>query len=211
MPSIDYVPEFYRKHFGTHANTIFDIGSRDGHDAKFMSDELNAKSVYIFECHPECFYRISKEYPQFNNINIAVSNFVGKSSFNAVYTNDIEMGVSSLKDRLDDWYVVRNAAKVEVNVSTMKNLIEQYNIPTPIDMVKIDVEGCSYEVLEGFGEYLKDVKMFHMEVEEVAIWEGQKLVEDVIKIMSDNDFILIDNRYYGTNVADHIWINKKYL
>lgn len=211
MPSIDYVPDFYRKYFGDTAAIVFDIGSRDGDDAYYMSKELNATDVYIFECHPECFYRIQKKYPDFHNIEVAVSNFVGKSTFNAVLTNDIEMGVSSMKDRLDDWYIVRNTSKVTVNVSTIKDLIEEHSIVTPIDMVKIDVEGCSYEVLEGFGEYIKDVKMFHMEVEEVAIWEGQKLVEDIIGIMSDNGFKLVDNRYYGTNVADQIWINKRFL
>lgn len=211
MPSIDYVPDFYRKYFGDTANTVFDIGSRDGDDAYYMSKELSARDTYVFECHPECFYRIQKKYPDFHNIEIAVSNFVGKSTFNMVLTNDIEMGVSSMKDRLDDWYVVRNTNKVAVNVSTMSNLIKKYNIATPIDMVKIDVEGCSYEVLEGFREYLKDVKMFHMEVEEIAIWEGQKLVEDIIGIMSNNGFKLVDNRYYGPNVADQIWVNKRFL
>lgn len=211
MPSVDYVPDFYRKYFGETASIVFDIGSRDGDDANFLCEELNATDVYIFECHPECFARIQSKYPSFHNINIAISNFIGQSSFNAVYTNDIEMGVSSMKDRIDNWYDIRNASRITVDVSTMENLIEQYSIQTPIDMVKLDVEGCSYEVLEGFGEYIKDVKMFHMEVEEVSIWEGQKLVDDVIKLMSDNNFRLVDNRYYGENVADHIWVNNRFI
>jgi FkbM family methyltransferase len=211
MPSIDYVPDFYRKYFGDTANTVFDIGSRDGDDAKLLSDQLKVKNTYIFECHPECFKRIDEKYPEFNNIRIAVSNFTGQSIFNAVYTNDIEMGVSSMKDRNDDWYDVRNADRITVNVDTIKNLIDFYKIPRPIDLVKIDVEGCTFEVLEGFEQYLDEVKMFHMEVEEVAIWQGQHLFDEIISLMINHDFVLVDNRYYGPHSADHVWINKRFM
>lgn len=211
MTSIEYVPELYKKYVGPSANTIFDIGSRDGNDANHLSNELDAKNVYIFECHPTCFYRIKEKYPNFKNIKIAVSNYTGSSSFNAVMTDDIELGVSSLKDRNDDWYTSRNVEKVTVQVDTIFNLINKHKIQIPIDLVKIDVEGCSYEVLEGFSSYIKEVKMFHIEVEEFQIWENQKVAEDVSQLMEKNDFVLVDNRYFGERVSDQLWVNKRFI
>jgi FkbM family methyltransferase len=210
VPDINYLPSLYKEYIDSPSPTVFDIGSRDGDDAHFMAESLGASNVYIFECHPTCFYRIKNKYPQYNNIKIAVSNFTGESTFNSVMTNDIELGVSSLKDRYDDWYKVRDVNKITVNVDTMKNLIDKHNIELPIDLVKIDVEGCSYEVLEGFGEYLQQVKMIHVEVEEYQIWEEQKLASDVSTILTDNGFKMVDHRYYGHQVADDVWVNLRY-
>ena len=211
MPDINYLPGLYKQYVSKTADVVFDIGSRDGDDANFMAESLKASNVYIFECHPTCFYRIKNKYPQYNNIKSAVSNFTGESTFNSVMTDDIEMGVSSLKDRNDNWYEVRNVQKITVQVDTMKNLIESNNIKRPIDLVKIDVEGCSYEVLEGFEEYLEDVKMFHIEVEEQQIWEEQKLVSDVSSLLEGAGFVLVDHRYYGPGVADTVWVNRRYM
>lgn len=211
MTSIDYLPELYKKYFSEKASVIFDIGSRDGDDANFLAETLNADEVYIFECHPECFKNISQKYPHFNNINLAISNFCGKSTFNAIYTNLGEMGISSLRNRNDDYYTSRDTRTVEVEVSTIKNIMEQYNINSNVDLCKIDVEGCTYEVLEGFEDKIKKINMFHLEVEEVQIWNGQKTSAEVSEFMRDNNFLLIEDKRFAQHSLDLVWINKDVL
>jgi len=211
MTTIEYLPDLYRKHVGEKANIIFDIGSRDGNDAAFLSEELSCSQTYVFEAHPECYKYIKENHPQLNVFHVAVSNFTGTTEFNAIYTNLLEAGISSMRDRNDNYYTNQDTRKIEVNTDTMNNLIDKIKIKTEIDLVKVDVEGCSYEVLMGFGEKIKSIKMIHIELEEVQYWKDQKLAHEVMQILKDNDFILIDQKYFTENSVDQVWLNKKYL
>ena len=81
-------------------------------------------------------------------------------------------------------------------------------------MVKIDVEGATYQVLHGFGEMLKETKIMHIETETYPFFQGQKLHDEVVKFLLDNNFTMID--LGGVNIIgdnkqyDSVWINNKY-
>jgi hypothetical protein len=80
---------------------------------------------------------------------------------------------------------------------------------TEIDMLKIDVEGNTYEVLEGFGYHLDKVKSIHLEAEHTPVWKGQKLYADIEKYLIDRDFIPVELKI-GFPQSDSVWINKNY-
>lgn len=207
MNKLQYLVDIYQDKLGDTAKTIFDIGSRDGRDAKFLSDSLNSESVYTFEANPDCHSLIQGTYPQFNNIYGAISNYQGESTFNMVVSSDWEaVGTSSLKDRNDNWYEDKSK-KINVPVNTIKNIIEDQNITEMIDLVKIDTEGCSFEVLEGFGDKISNVKLFHVENETFAYWEGQKLANEVGELLSKKGFVLLHSYNFGVNSVDEVWIN----
>ena len=79
--------------------------------------------------------------------------------FNVFPINYKDTGWSSIcgEGRIDTM-----AAKVRA--IRMDKFMEQNNIDK-IDFLKIDVEGCSYEVLEGFGNRLADVNCIQLEAE----------------------------------------------
>jgi FkbM family methyltransferase len=52
------------------------------------------------------------------------------------------------------------------------------------DLVKIDVQGAEYEVLEGFGAYLDTVLAIELESHFYPIYEGQRLLADLISLLS---------------------------
>ena len=52
-----------------------------------------------------------------------------------------------------------------------------------IDLVKIDVEGATYEVLESFGSDINKLKFIHLEAEYVQFWQNQKLYSDVSNLL----------------------------
>ena len=81
------------------------------------------------------------------------------------------------------------------------------NLNAP-QIVKIDVEGCSMEILESFGKYLKDIEIIHIETEEKEYFKGQHLEEQVFKYLEDNGFKKI-MFYYVPNFFQHdsVWIN----
>jgi FkbM family methyltransferase len=59
---------------------------------------------------------------------------------------------------------------------------EILDAPHP-DMIKIDVQGCEYEVLEGFGEHMNTTIAVELESHLYPIYEGQKLVHDIISLL----------------------------
>ena len=92
----------------------------------------------------------------------------------------------------------------------MDTFMEQNNIEK-IDFLKIDVEGCSYEVLEGFGRRLIDVNCIQVEAEHgtdnfPADWILFDKIEELLK---SNNFELVDfNRCVGMKQSDSLWIQK---
>jgi FkbM family methyltransferase len=207
MNKLQYLVDLYKNKLGDTAKIIFEIGSRDGKDAKFLSDNLNSEFVYTFEANPDCHSLIQETYPQFNNIYGAISNYQGESTFNMVVSSDWEaVGTSSLKNRNDNWYEDKSK-KINVPVNTIENFIEDQGISEMIDLVKIDTEGCSFEVLDGFGKKINHVKLFHIENETFAYWEGQRLANEVGEFLNKKGFLLIHSYNFGENSVDEVWIN----
>lgn len=207
MSQLKCVVDSYQKYFGAKANTIVEIGSRDGHDSLYLLKKLSADKVYTFEANPYCYKIIQKNYPFFNNIQGAVSNFSGTASFNIVNSaNWEEVGTSSLRDRTDSWYD-NKSSKIMVDVSTMKDYINKYKMPSVLDIVKIDVEGCSFEVLEGFEDLIFTVKLFHIENETFAYWKDQKLSSEVSALLKSKGFVKDYEEMFGANSVDEVWVN----
>lgn len=207
MSNLECVVNTYNKYFGPKATTVIEIGSRDGKDAYYLYTMLNAHKAYTFEANPLCHQLINQTYPEFHNISGAVSNFSGRGDFNAVDSLNMDMvGTSSLRNRNDDWYDDK-AKKITINIDTMYNYIINNNITPPFDVVKIDVEGCSYEVIEGFGTFINAVKVIHVENETIAFWEDQKLAADVGKLLTSLGFIKDYEEWFGENSVDEVWVN----
>lgn len=211
MSDLSAFINIYKKYFGNNANTIVEIGSRDGVDSFYLSTHLNSNKVFIFEPNPDCYQLIKQSYPQFNTFDIAISNFSGVSTFNVVRSQDWEaVGTSSLRDRNDNWYDDK-AEKIIVSVATMEELISRYEMPLPIDVLKLDVEGCTYEVLEGFGKYLQQIKSMHIETETYEFWKDQKLDSDIRNFLESNGFILSSAENFGEYSLDEIWVNGSFI
>ena len=186
--------------------SLFDIGSRDGDDANYIASKLNIKEVFIFEPIPDSAHRIASKYPHFNVAQLAISDNDGESDFNAINHNNIEeRGISSLRDRPDGVYVGRSD-KINVKVNRFDTWYK-INKRGTVDLVKLDVEGCTYEALKGFGEILKKVKIMHLETESFAYWEGQHLKTEVESLMAPH-FKLVYELHVGGFQYDQVWVNK---
>jgi FkbM family methyltransferase len=202
------VEPIVRNAFRRGYTNFFEIGCRDGDDANYVTEHLGIKNVYCFEPNPRLFSEIKLKYPSFNVYPFAISDYDGEASFNAIrgdYGLDIQ-GVSSLKKRTDDLYEGKIDV-ITVPVLKFSSFIEQNNI-SHIDLVKIDVEGLTLEVLQGFGKYLNKTKMIHLEAEHHQYWEGQYLYKDIKQFLRSNFIEIYDSGVSSLNQSDHIWINK---
>lgn len=93
----------------------------------------------------------------------------------------------------------------------MKTLCKDYNLEF-IDVIKIDVEGATYEVLKGMGDLLSTIKIMHIETETIQYFQGQKLHQEVIELLEENNFSMIDSTSCSIGSGaqcDSVWINNR--
>jgi FkbM family methyltransferase len=204
----------YRKYFGKEANTIVDIGTRDGDDANWLKERLHATKVIAIDASPSAFELTKERYPWMEVHHVAVSDYEGETKFQQVISDDIsEVGCSSI---YADKVVNNERFKGKVNeitvpVTRMDSLVRE-NTTGLLDLVKVDVEGFTWEVLNGFGLRLRDVKMFHLETDHIKTQPNHKSPEEIAAFMEANDFFLVDKSYeWGPGIEDQIWINKDYV
>jgi FkbM family methyltransferase len=202
----------YRKFFGDTASIIVEVGTRDGDDANYLSNVLNGEYVIAIDANPVAVDLTRSRYPWMNVIFAAASDKEGTVTFNQVNSPNKEvMGTSSIfsKDK-----------SVSPSPQEYEGLISQIEVPTTrmdtilkdhasIDVIKIDTEGYTWQVLQGFGDRLKDVKLFHLETEQSSVHEDHVTTEKVVEFMQANGFVLVDTSHeWGWLIQDQVWINK---
>ena len=211
---LESVVTMYRKHFGAEANVIVDIGTTDGDDAEYLFRKLYATTAIAIDANPDAVSLTKNKYPWMTVIYSAVTEKEGPVEFNKVIGNEIEFtGTSSIfnKDKSIDPPADFYKGKVQtitVPANRMDTILASENITGPIDVVKIDTEGYSWQVLQGFGERLKDVKLFHIETEKVQVHDDHVLSDQIVEFMRSNGFVLVDTSYeWGWSIEDQIWVN----
>lgn len=181
--------------------SIFEIGSLNGNDAAILENRYKTNNVTIFEAHPVFFEKIKASYPNFKVFNYAGSNTDGEISFNGVSDTERRIGTSSVLDRNGIDY-----NKYTVMAKRPETFINDNNIES-IDLLKIDVEGLSYELLSGFGKKLNIIKSIHIENEHVPVWKNQKLYTDVEKLLLENNFVLVSIKAAFPQ-TDSVWFRR---
>ena len=81
-------------------------------------------------------------------------------------------------------------------------------------MIKIDVEGATYEILNSMGDILKTIKIMHIETESYPFFKNQKLHDVVADYLSEKGFSMIDmTRVMIADGYQHdsVWVNNDFL
>lgn len=204
----------YRKFFGDTANTIYDIGTRDGHDAKYLKDQLNGDRVTAIDANPKAVQKTHENYPEFDVVYTAISDYVGTTTFQQVdHEREDYVGCSSIyAEKLTRESDFNGAVtEITVPVTTMKSIINAVHKPDDIiDLIKVDIEGYTWEFLIGLGSYLNRVKCLHLETEKDSTHPNHKNSGLIADYMNFNGFYLADKSYeWGWFIEDQVWINKE--
>lgn len=208
---LDPAVDAYRKYFGDTANTIFDIGTRDGDDAEYFRQKLNGSKIYAFDANPLAVEETKKRYPNFNVVGVAMSNYNGKTKFIQIVSEDKDLEGCSSFVNIHNTSGRGSQYEIDVDVVRMDTFLNDVKIDS-VDVIKIDTEGFSYEVLEGMGSAIHNVKLLHIETEVFNRHPGHRNNEDIKKFMLEKDFTLVDVSYeWGPTVEDQVWINNKLI
>lgn len=203
----------YIKYFKTQPASILEIGSRDGNHAEHLRSLANIEpsSVFLIEPHPQSFKTMIAAYPAFTSFQLAISDKPGVVNFNAipdVYNIHI-MGTSSLLPVVDDptWRSHPPPTWIKVLAITGETLLQLIN-RFELDLVKIDVEGCTYEVLKSFGYGIRHLKALHLEVEiaPYKIWKNQHFYQEIQEYMSSWGFQEVHFHLAFEGQGDSVWM-----
>jgi FkbM family methyltransferase len=208
--------EAYKLNFGyTDHPIVWDVGSSDGVELAERIFTGNAdvalqnSFVVCVEPNPPQARLIRETFPQVTVHEVAVSDWEGTSDFVRVVSDNMDaVGMSSLDVAHQETKGHWAKEIITVKVTRLDSLM-----PTsPVDIMKIDCEGYSWEVLHGMGEKLHNVRVFHIETEhpEFSGWshKGHKNNEQVMAFMESKGFLLYKTEYEWGGIQDQVWVNK---
>lgn len=188
-------------------NNIMEIGSLDGKDSLIFKERFPNATVYCIEGLLDNYNLYLKNLKDIITINMVIANYDGVINYHKKNIN----GIHGILNRGNKYgtEVLKN-----IECKTFFTLCGDYNIKN-VDVVKIDVEGATYEVLIGMGNMIKNIKIMHIETESYPFFEGQKLHDDVCNLLIANEFKLIKltnvNIINDDKQHDSVWVNKKYI
>lgn len=202
--------------------TIFDVGSRDGHQSVEFRTWFPEARIVAFEANPNqislCVNTTKK-----HNVEIvpkAAGDTNGKTIFFIASNN---VGASSLlknanHPRSNKW----PQSKTTVDMVRIDDWCSQNNIDT-IDLLWMDVQGAEKIVLDGCGDYLKNVRAICTEVEIAHMYENSILKGELDRYLSERGFVELQTFHMGKREikslselsntigeCDVIYINKSF-
>lgn len=193
--------------FGEQKNpVVWEVGSRDGRDAVELAKRIYSgdpnwfwthAAITCFEPNPMQAEIIKAEYPEIEVIQKAASDSKGSAPFVVYHGDEGAVGSSSLNLNWKEDDFGNNKHQIIVETDRLDNLIGKQEI----DIMKIDVEGYSYEVVQGLGEKLKQVKAYHIETEK---WTDSNL--KVKAYMMGHGYTLVDESEQYGGMPDQVWI-----
>ena len=175
--------------------TILEIGSRDAIDALELSDYYRTH-VYAFECNPEalktCYHNIGNN-PNVTLVPLACWDTSDKIPFYPVTASvdtqlPINIGASScLKINPDGIDHDSIQAQTMVTAVRLEHWMEQEKLDR-IDLLCLDVQGATLQVLSGLGEHIKRTKYIITEGYHQPGYLGEALAAEIAAYLRANGF-----------------------
>ena len=206
--------EAYKQYFGVKESPIiYDVGSRDGRDCEELAMRISNGSILwenlvMVEANPPQQQVIKQNYPQATLIPYAISDRAGEVDFLQIKGNINMVGSSTMNTaRNDKWIKETNTIKVQAKrLDTVIESLGHQN--TEIDIIKIDVEGYSWETLESLGKYLRNVRVFHIETE-IPSYARNKTTHDITIFMQEQGFKCVANdSEWAPEIIDLVWVRE---
>jgi FkbM family methyltransferase len=136
--------------------------------------------------------------------------YIGTTTFCSILSDDPDyVGSSSIYNKKFKRKEYQHEI-IEVPVTTMDNFIEENGLDYKfLDIVKVDIEGYTFELLQGFSKHINNVKMFHLETEHSSTHKNHVNSYEIANYMRSKNFILAGTQHEWENdIEDQIWINK---
>lgn len=218
---LDSTVAAYLRYFGSStAPVVYDVGSRDGNDGYELAERIfdgtkdqveDAASIVLFEPNPPQAELIRHTYPSATVIEKAASDNAGTADFLAIDGgDDIAATGSSSMDLNRRDHKPGDKKVIQVETVRLETIIAQRAEPH-IDIMKIDAEGFTYEILQGLDYSLGGVKVLHLETEMIGHLVTNKNNREVFEFMRNAGFLCYALEYEWGGIEDQVWVNAELI
>ncbi len=185
--------KFIIQNLNINIETIFDVGANVGDTIKKFKSLFPNSQIHAFEPNPTIFEKLKQNTSHLDKLNL---NNVGVGDKNGILklNRHINSGATSFKNPntiTNPTYSQKIIDQIDVPVITLSEYIESNKI-VDIDLLKIDVEGFEFEVLQGFSvdQLCKKTKVIFIESNLIEKMLNQALIEEIIAFLRKNNFTL---------------------
>ena len=177
---------------------VFDIGAYVGSVASKYKKLFPNSKIYCFEPFPESYYKLVNNTSNYSNItciNKGLSESEGIFEFQmntSAPTNSL-LKTSRLSSSVWGDGLLETVDTVNVKITTLDNFVDENRIKK-IDILKMDVQGAEYMVLNGAKKTLEKgiVNMIYTEIIMLPTYEGQIPFDKTIKLIRSFGFELFN-------------------
>jgi len=177
---------------------IFDIGAHVGAVTGIYRKMFPDSTIHCFEPFPESFAKLKKNTekdPLTFCHNFAVSDKNGT----AIFHSNSESTANSLlaSDKMGGAFwgdnVVDAKEQIEVKTISLDDFCQEQKIKE-IDILKIDIQGSEYEVLQGAKDLLsvKRIKLIYTELIFCPTYEGQHALHEYLSLLAGFGYDFLD-------------------
>ena len=156
----------------TKGDIFVDIGAHIG--LHTLTARKNFKRIFAYEPHPRNYNRLKRYTHNFTHIQtyqIAISNFNG--------TTDLYIASVPGRHTLKDPHVIKHQAKNTLSVQVTK-LSSKLSNEREIALIKVDVEGTEWEVLDGAKDIMNRIDGWIIELHDLnRKQELEKLLKEI--------------------------------
>ena len=198
-------------------NLLIDVGVNRGQSVRFFKKINRDIEIFGFEPNKRLYnHLINKKIKNLKVFNIGCSNISGElvfkenvidesSTFEKINENSKWLKKKAMVIGTEKNKLIKRTYKVNVvrlNEFIISNLTDRI-----IDVIKIDVEGHEYKVLEGlFGNHKSRVRFIQIEIHDDDLYENHN--EFIQNILKKNGFVEVSKVKHGFgNFYDLIYKN----
>ena len=170
---------------------LIDVGAMGGVQEKWLP-HLESITAVLFEPNPDEAEKLRARFSYALVVEAALSNVVGRRNL-VITENPTCISLRSPNQEFFSNYEVRPHLRVtgtqEVDCTRYDVLHQQGFVPAP-DVIKLDVQGCEYEVLLGFGALLQGCLGIELETHFYPVYREQRVLHEIIALLGEYGFVL---------------------
>jgi len=198
------------KQSGNEPFTIFDVGAFIGTVALKYRDLFPDSIIFCFEPFLESYHQLQVNIANHPNIKAIPKALGAYNERTKIYANN-QASTNSLlasDERSSEIWgkgLLETQKKADIDMITLDHFITQNNIPQ-IDVLKLDVQGAEFLVLQGAEKALKagKINIIYTEIITLPTYENQKSLGENIQMFLDYGFELFSFYNYDRSSTGQV-------